>query len=228
VKALLSYFHEDQSVAADQIVVPVGANVRHRSPFGLNLLRVLATMAALLACVGTFVLAQAASPPTNPSPRRAMLVFLMLAMGIILAWWLLNWILSLAAIFAVADGNGTIGAISKAMDLWRVRWGSIVAAGAWFGIAHTVVFFATSVVAFPLAFVGVIPAGVVLGGVLLITLLYFAAADFLYAGKMAAYVLIAKGPDESQFVSRISDTNIPPQSGIDRGELILCEVPPLG
>jgi hypothetical protein len=229
VRALLNYFREEGAIAADQFVVPGGTNVRYRSPFGLNLLRVLATMAALLACLGTFVLAQAASPPTNPSPGSAMLVFLMLAMGIIQAWWLLNWILSLAAIFAVADASGTIGAISKAMDLWRVRWGSIVAAGAWFGIAHTVVFFiATSVVAFPLAFVGVMPAGVVLGGVLLITLWYFAAADFLYAGKMAAYVLIAKGPEESQSVSRVSSPIIPPQSGIDRGELILCDVPPLG
>jgi hypothetical protein len=228
VTALLNYFREDQGGAADQIVVPVGANARHRSPFGLNLFRVLATAAAFLACFGTLVLAQAASPPTNPSPGTAMLVFLMLVMGTILAWWLLNWILSLAAIFAVADGSGTFGAISKAMDLWRVRWGSIVAAGAWFGIAHMVVFFiATSVVAFPLAFVGVLPAGVVLGGVLLITLLYFAAADFLYAGKMAAYVAIAKLPEESQFVSRVSDPIIPRQSGTDRGELILCDVPPL-
>ena len=155
-----------------------------------------------------------------------MLVFLALVMGISLAWWLLNWILSLAAIFVVADGRVTFSAISQATELWRTRWGSITAAGTWFGIAHGIVFFiATSVVAFPLAFVGTVPTGIVLGGVTLVALLYFAAADFLYAGKMAAYVAIAKLPEEWVFVPRISDPVISPQSNIDRSELILCDVP---
>ena len=43
-------------------------------------------------------------------------------------------------------------------------------------------------VALPLGFAGVLPAGVVLGGVLLVTLLYFAVVDFLYVGRLAAYV----------------------------------------
>ena len=155
-----------------------------------------------------------------------MLVFLTLVMGISLAWWLLNWILSLAAIFVVADGSGTSSAISKAMNLWRARWGSIMAVGTWFGIAHGIVFFvATSIVAFPLAFAGVVPPGIVLGGVVLVALLYFAAADFLYAGKMAAYVAIAKLPEEPIFGPRIPAPMPPPQSGIDHSELILCDVP---
>ncbi len=225
VIALLTYLREDGDALVDPSEIAPSAKIRQRAPFGLNLLRVVVSAAALLALLGTFVLAEAASPRANPSPAAAMLIFLMFVMGISLAWWLLNWILSLAAIFVVADGSGTFSAISRAIDLWRVRWGSIMAAGTWFGIAHTIVFFvATSVVAFPLAFAGVLPPGIVLGGVLLVGLLYFAAADFLYAGKMAAYVAIAKLPDDPISVPGISDS-IPPKSGIDGSELILSDIP---
>ena len=40
-----------------------------------------------------------------------------------------------------------------------------------------------------------VPAGVVLGGVLLVTLLYFAVTDFLYMGRLAAYVAIVEMPE---------------------------------
>lgn len=222
VSALLTYFWEDGD-APDPLVAP---KLPRHAPFGLNCLRVVVMAAALFAFAGAVLLATAASTPADPSPGAAMLVFLTLAMGISLAWWLLNWILSLAAIFVVADGSGTLSAISKAIELWRVRWGSITAAGTWFGIAHGIIFFiATSVVAFPLAFAGVVHPGIVIGGILLVALLYFAAADFLYAGKMAAYVAIAKLPEEPETSPLISGPIIPPQFGIDRSELILCDVP---
>src|SRR5207302_10754305 len=58
----------------------------------------------------------------------------------------------------------------------------------WFSLAHILAFIAaTTVVAFPMAFAGILPIGVVLGGVLLVALLYFAVADFLYLGRLAGY-----------------------------------------
>ena len=63
--------------------------------------------------------------------------------------------------------------------------------GTWFGIAHAVAFvIATSVVAFPLGFAEVLPGGMVLGGVILVAPLYFAVADSLYVGRLAAYVFL--------------------------------------
>ncbi|HMJ21007.1 MAG TPA: hypothetical protein VK513_03835, partial [Terriglobales bacterium] len=47
----------------------------------------------------------------------------------------------------------------------------------------------------PLAFAEVLPAGVVLGGVILVALIYFASADFLYVGRLAAYVFLIEGPE---------------------------------
>jgi len=218
VTALLDNFREDGEV------IDENPPLRSGSPLGLNLLRVFAMVAALLACIAAFVLGRAASMPTDPSAGRAMLVVFILLTGISLAWGLLNWILSLAAIFAVADNSRTLAAISKSVNLWRTRWASIAAAGTWFGLAHIMIFFiASSVVAFPLAFVGVLPAGVVFGGVLLITLLYFAAADFLYAGKMAAYVAIAKIPCSSPI--SIGAPIIGASGEIDRSELIISDIP---
>jgi hypothetical protein len=187
VRALLNYFQNDTGV--------MFPTISRKSPFGLNFLRVATTVGATLACFGTFILARAASPRTNPSPGLAMLIVLIAAVDIVFAWWLLNWMLSLAAIFVVADGSRTFTAISKSMRLWHLRWPSIMAAGAWFGIAHLILFsLASSLVAFPLAFVGVLPPGIIMGGLLLVALFYFAASDFLYAGKLAAYIAIAKPP----------------------------------
>src|SRR5207248_4611522 len=113
-----------------------------------------------------------------------------------IAWSVVNWFLSLAAVFVVTEGKDTFAAIAAAVDLCRREAGSFFAAGTWFGLAHVVAFFvATSMVAFPFAFIGVLPGAIVVGGVLLVTLLYFAVVDFLYVGRLGAYVAILELPD---------------------------------
>jgi len=206
-----------------------------RSLAGLNFFRAGVTLAALVSCVGGLLLAGFASSKADPSPGSATLIFLSMIMLVGLAWTILNWFLSLAAIFVVAEGRDAFGAVASAVDLCRARTGSVLAAGTWFEIAHVVVFVvASSVVAIPLAFSGVLPAGVILGGVLLVTLLYFAIVDFLYVGRLAAYVAVLSFPEQS-LVSQIvqgplpdtgSQSSAPPQSrsGIDPNELILSDV----
>lgn len=109
---------------------------------------------------------------------------------------LLNWYLSLAAIFVVRDRESAFGGLVKATDFCRMNPGPLFAAGTWFGIGHTVVFVvATSAVAVPLGFADVLPGGMVLGGVLLVTLIYFAAVDFLYVGRLATYVFLLEPPE---------------------------------
>ena len=197
-----------------------------RSLIGLHFLRVAITLAAGIACLGAILLARSASPKSNPAPGSAFLIFLMVAMLVWLAWSTVNWFLSLSAVFAVASGQDTFGALASSVNLLRTRTGSVLAAGTWFGLAHLTAFFvATSVVAFPLAFAGVLPAGVVLGGVLLVTLLYFAVTDFLYVGRLAAYVAIVELPvpvDEP--APPVEIRSPPPSTTIDKDELILCDV----
>jgi hypothetical protein len=173
--------------------VPRPRTWRLTSLMGLNFLRAGGLLSTALSFVGAILLAGAASPKTDPSPGSALLIFWMLCFFIGLAWSTLNWYLSLAAIFVVGEEQTTFGGLAAAADLCRDRPGSVIAAGTWFGLAHTVAFVvATSVVAFPLAFAEVLPAGIVLGGVILVTLIYFAIADFLYVGRLAAYVFLVE------------------------------------
>ena len=192
IKALLAYFLESDASTPPRRETPW----RFHSLFMLNFFRLGTTLAAVVGCLAAVLLGKAASRPTDPAPGSALLIILTVTMLVWLAWSTLNWFLSLAPIFVVADGQDTFGAIAAAVDLCRTRSASIFAAGTWFGLAHITAFVvASSAVAFPLGFAAVLPAGVVLGGVLLVTLLYFAVTDFLYMGRLAAYVAMVEMPD---------------------------------
>ncbi len=190
LKALLECFREDQGAKGIWSVT---------SLVGLNFLRVGALLAAVIGVAGAILLAGASSPKADPAPGSALLIFWMLCLFIAFAWATLNWYLSLAAIFVVADERTAFEALSAAADWCGRRPGALVAAATWFGLAHAVAFVvATTVVAFPLALTEVLPAGIVMGGVILITLIYFAIADFLYVGRLAAYVFLMAVPEAVQ------------------------------
>ena len=215
LKSLVRYFR-DGATAEGLTGTPL------LSLFGLHFFRLAATFAAIIGCFGAILLGGAASTPKHPAPGSAILIVLMTSMLVWLAWSTVNWFLSLSSIFVVSEGQDTFGALSSAVSLCRSSAGSVFAAGTWFGLAHLTAFFvATSVVAFPLAFLGVLPGTVVFGGVLLVTLLYFAVTDFLYVGRLAAYVAIVElplpvEPPLTPAVPALATT-------IDKDELILCD-----
>jgi hypothetical protein len=100
-------------------------------------------------------------------------------------------------------------------------------------LAHFVVFFAaSSIVAVPLSFAAIFPPAVAVGGVLVVALLYFAVADFLYVGRLAAYLAIIEFPPElvtAQDSQPASPAGPRPNDSVDQGldqsELILSDVP---
>ena len=163
-----------------------------------------------------------------------MLIVFALVTFVGLAWLVLNWFLSLAAVFAVADGQDSFNAVASAVRLCQTRFGPVIAASWWFALAHLVVFFmATSAVAFPLGFAEVLPGSAVFGGVLLVALLYFAAVDFLYMGRLAAYLTIVQQPDVPMPLPPIAPSPpdrsqysalIQPGAGVDPEEMILSDV----
>ena len=236
LRALIDYFGTDKMQSVRPPSLGGGNDAwQLRSLVGLNFFRVAITLAALVGCVGGLLLAGLASSKSDPSPGSATLIFLTMVMLIWLAWAVLNWFLSIAAIFVVAEGRDTFGAVASAVDFCRARTGSVLAAGTWFEIAHVVVFVvASSAIAIPLAFSGVLPAGVILGGVLLVALLYFAVVDFLYVGRLAAYLAVLSFPEQSLVSQTVqpalpdsgSQSSLPPQSrsSIDPNELILSDV----
>jgi len=125
--------------------------------------------------------------------------------------------------------------MAATIDFCRTRLGSVLVVGTWFGLAHLGAFtIATFPALFSMGLLGVLPAAVAFVGALFVTLLYFAVADFLYIGRLAAYVailelpaapvaeLVQPNPSGSDQQSALST---PSSSSIDQDELILSDVP---
>lgn len=206
-------------------------NSRLRSLLGLNVFRVAAAFAASVGGLAALMLGSAVSPRAETAPGVSFLIVLSVLLLVWLAWSVVNWFLSLASVFAVIAGENTFGSLTSAVNLCRDRTGSVFAAGTWFGLAHIVAFFvATSAAAFPLGFAPVLPPAVVMGGVLLVTLAYFAIVDFLYVGRLAAYVAMIEFPPAlvggQVSIPRTVAPMIESQSSsVDRDELILSDTP---
>ncbi len=196
----------------------------------LNFLRVVLALAALVGFAGASILSGFASPDANPRPGLAFSLFLPLAGLICYVWWALNWLLSLAGMFAVRNVEDAIAAIGSAVALTRERTGAVFAVSTWTGLAHLVALVgASTIVSIPLGFVGLIPWRLVAAAMILVTLAYFALADWLYMARLAGYVCIAETP--LALLSPLPPAPLPRtppvQTTIDRDEPILSDLPNL-
>lgn len=240
VRALLQYFRdkfaEQPEVGAGEIVRENASNnppaTKAKPPsslIGLNFLRVAVALAGLLALVGAAVVVSFASTEKNPHPALVFPLYLPLAGLICLAWSALNWLLSLAAVFAIRSGEDSLGAIREAVTFFRAHLGAVAAVSTWTGLAHLTAFsVATTVVSMPLAFAQIVPGRLVLAIVMVMTLAYFAVADWLYMARLAGYVCIAEMSEAVAMPAPLpSSPSAPLSTAIDRSELILSDIPGL-
>jgi hypothetical protein len=236
--ALLEYFRRDSTsgdgerdVASNVSTEPVHSNGALTALVRLNFLRIVVAVAAIFGFMGAAILAGYASPEADPRPGVAFLLFVPLAALICWVWWALNWLLSLAGLFAVRDSEDAVGAIAAAVSFCRERTGAVFAVSTWTGLAHLVAFVAaTTAASLPLGLAGLLPWRLVVAAVLLVTLVYFAFADWLYMARLAGYVFIAETPlallAPLPPIPPITPSRIAPlQTTIDRDELILSDVP---
>jgi hypothetical protein len=244
VRGLLEYFRGRIADKASAVGVPndgerdVPNGVSAKGPLPvllrLNFLRVAVAVAAVFGFAGASILAGFASPDASPQPGLAFLLFLPVAGLICWAWWSLNWLLSLAAVFAVRDGEDAVGAISAAVTFCRERFGAVSAVSTWTGLAHLIAFVGASMVSsLPLGFAGVVPWRLVALAVIFVTLAYLAVADWLYMARLAGYVCIAEMPEAVLAPLPPAPALPPPVAGppiqttIDRDEPILSDLPNL-
>jgi len=246
VRALLDYFRSDVAArvfaggrgtgdGGKDVANLVGTNGLAGSAafpalVRLNFLHAAAALAAVCGFLGAAILSGFASPDSNPRPGPAFLVFLLLAGLVGLAWSSLNWILSLAGIFAVRDGEEAVGAISAAVSFSREHVGPVAAVSTWTGLAHLVAFVAaTTVVSIPLGLAPLVPWRLVVAAILVISVAYFALADWLYMARLAGYVCIAEMPEALDPSPQPPQVALPSpiQTTIDREEPILSDVPNL-
>jgi hypothetical protein len=232
VRGLLEYFatriSEGGSSYAGEKDVVSNISTNGIALFRINFLRAVLFLAALFGFVGAAILASFVSPDSDPQPGLAFVVFLPFAALICLITWALNWLLSLAGIFAVRDGEDAVGSISAAVTLCRERIGPVFAVSTWTGLAHIIAFVVASTVASTLIGVAtLLPWRFVVLTVAFVTLLYFAFADWLYTARLAGYICITEMPEAVATPLPLTPSAPPLQTTIDREEPILSDVPGL-
>jgi hypothetical protein len=200
-----------------------------RSLVALNFLRAAVTLAALAGVVGAMLIGSSFWASTHISAADASRLFVLVSFFVSLAWVVLNWLLSVSAIFVVIDRSRTLGSIAATVRLCQQNPGPVLSTGALFGLVHIGAFIAASSVGFTLlGALGSVPAGLVWFAQAVLIFAYCAVADFLYTARLAAYVFIIRGEE----LAALSDiARVPPlpcagiRSSIDSDELILSDVP---
>ena len=232
VRAMQEYFRErnlygDTEASATELEPPKSSGVL-ASLLRLNFLRVGVALGVTLGLVGAAILSSFASSDKDPRPGVVLFLFLPITALVFVAGSGLNWILSLAAVFSVRDGDDAISAISLAVELCRERTAAVFAVSTWTGVGHLAAFVvATTIIFIPLGFVPFVPWRLAVAVMLLMTLAYFAIADWLYTARLAGYVCITELP-EAAFAPPPPPPVIqspPLQTTIDRDELILSDLP---
>jgi hypothetical protein len=238
VRALLQYFARRKEALSNAPAVDVPGPSDSLQPLlGLNFLRATVLLAALLGLQAAAILTGFVSTTTHPRPGLAFVLFLPLAALVCLLGCALNWLLSLAAVFAVRESGNTLDALSAAVAFFRERIGALLAVSSWTGLAHLAIFIgASTVLAMPLAFLQIAPGRLIIVVITLMSLVYFALADWLYMARLAGYVCIAEMPEALLAPAPTAALSTPPraaeqfatgppvQTTIDRDEPILSDV----
>lgn len=168
---------------------------KSRSLLGLSFLRAGLFLAAALAAVGALILATSAGPVGDAAPGVVLAAILL---GCIwLVWALLNWLLSLAAIFAVRDRQDTFGAVSAAVDFVRGAFGDVLLTSLPFGLLHYTALAAAVAAGLLVSDLMTRVSFAAAWALVAIVLAYFACADFLYITRLAAYLALAGAGGES-------------------------------
>lgn len=164
-----------------------GATGRRTVRYGplllLHLVRALFTIAALIAGCGAVLLAGIALAAQNPAAAAG--VSLLLVSVVMLFWAMVNWFLALAPVWIVRDGRPAFAAISDSLQLYRRDPGVYVGIATSFGLIRALALVAAIVAALIASQAS--PAAAVAMNVV-IALVYFAVADFLYIARLAAFV----------------------------------------
>ncbi|MEP6645106.1 MAG: hypothetical protein ABJA69_11455 [Acidobacteriaceae bacterium] len=197
LKALLNFFENEVALQTSEANELSGKLSCFQSLVALNILRVAILLAAAIACAGATLLVARWTPPEGPAIAAAFQLSQALIMLIWMAWFAINWFLSLATVLVVVQAQDTLSAIRAAADLCIERASALTVASLAFGAAHFIAAIVASFAGmFVLALLGRIPNMLAFAAVSAITLMYFAVANCFYAGRLAAYVAVIARPPE--------------------------------
>lgn len=200
-----------------------------RSLIALNILRAAATLAAIVGVVDALFVSSSFGSSTRVSAADASRLFFLILFFVWLAWTVMNWLLSFAAISVSADHRPALPAIADSVRLCQREPGAVFSTGVFFGLVHGGAIIAAWGAAFTvMGTLGGVAPRLTWLALLLLLVLYCALADFLYTGRMAAYVLIIRGEEAAAILAPPVIPSPPPHdvhSAVDQNELILSDVP---
>lgn len=191
----------------------------------LNFLRAAVALAAIVALVGSVLLASSYWASTHVRAGEAGRMVTLLWFLIWGCWISLNWVLSFASLFAPVEG-GVAVAFATVARLLADKTGAVFLIGVVFGICHFGIFVAgcgAGLMELGLLGTSVAPAVVLLE--ILTGAAYCAVADFLYTGRMVAYLSLLRREEPQARVRETSARRSPEAGSIDKGEVILSDVP---
>ncbi|HEX6804852.1 MAG TPA: hypothetical protein VF133_14325 [Terriglobales bacterium] len=177
-------------------VAAAGPRRNLRSVTALNVMRVALTVAAVVGVAGAALLSSSvwASAHVRAAEAARLLGLILFLVGVF--WIALNWLLSVAAIFPVAEQQDALDAVGAVLRLLQLRTGPMVITGLLFAGMHVGLFIVAAGIG-----LSILTAAGALGGVavvlleLLLIAAYSAVADFLYISRLAAYVSLLR-PEE--------------------------------
>lgn len=190
-----------ERVAAEQGVEAKVANVRWSSMAMLHFLRVVALLALILGYAGASVVSSRvlAVETLEPNIFAAVLIFLAIVSAALACWSVLNWFLSLAAIYVMRDGVDSMTAIAASAVLFRRKKVALAAVASINGLARSIVAVVASVAATaPLMLAGTLPNAAIIAWMVAVTLLYFVVSDGLLLVRLAGYVAVAMDAEVSE------------------------------
>jgi hypothetical protein len=209
--------------------LPAG-KITFRSMLGLSILRALGFIGAGVLSVGVFAIL-VNSQRSDSSAGAAIFLCLALVTIIWLVWSAWNWFFSVAAVFVAKEGCETFSAVGRVAGLCADRTGAVFVAGFWFALARIAAIYIASM--FCILFVAVAPLGsaAMLAAVIASALAYFLIADFLYIGRLAAYLSVADWPLGSLAaqaagpldLGTVDSSGTSQAAAVDRDELILSD-----
>jgi hypothetical protein len=166
-------------------------SLRFRTVFALQLLRGLVSWFALILLFAT-TLGEALIATRGTQPDLV-LYYLMVMPSVVLigvSWLILNWYLSLAAIFG-REGQSLRGAFRQARQTVRQQRSDFAGTGFVFLLFRTVILLiALAICGLTSGMAGTAPQSYFVL-LVVVSLVYFAVADFLYMARMAAYLALA-------------------------------------
>ncbi len=162
---------------------------------GLNLLRVLLFIVTLLAAIFVVEGAVWLSTPSAADPAELnwalyLLIVLIALPLIMIAWGILNWVLSLAPLFAVREQKGAFTSLAAAFRSLRCNRKVYWSVSGVYGLYRGAALVALTVIG--LVLLALSQSKIILGLLLALLLLYFAFADLLYVARLAAYLQIVE------------------------------------